>query len=461
MTELSTTQARRPYTDFENNTYIVVSKVAYMLGVPVSIFENIHEPPQLDWLTKLDQDRNARIIRDLCLLRTALLNNHQAVNSEIKYNLKNLHSLPRLVPAAAIERLSKDGITIVKANCTVDEYLLTINGHIQNRINNCKSIFPIWLNWQYIRTLFIMPNGAKLPGLRDAQTEFYRNRSYYPYQVYLNWPSTLNHGNILYNDKKFVSLLYEVNFDCFYDLSKVSDAGNVTKSGVYQFLEQSQRTAIVVDCENVDPYKLYATLNNLNQAALLDKVVKIILYDDIHTSTGWQILNQFTQIPIEHVMVDRVKEDKSLVDIRLTTGTCREFFQNHTDSFILASSDSDYWGLISSMPETRFLVLVEEIKCSPTVKRAMEDAGITYCHMDDFCTGNSDAIRIQAVLNEVKYAIDEAVDFNINDILENACTVARANMSETEKRQFYGKYIKSMRLVVAEDGAVSIKLGGE
>ena len=180
MTELSTTQAQQPYTDFENSTYMVVSKVAYMLGVPASIFENIHEPLQLDWLTKLDQDHNTRIIRDLCMLRTALLNNHQAINSEIKYNLKNLYSLPHLVPAAAIERLSKDGITIVKANCTVDEYLLTINGHIQNRINNCKSIFPIWLNWQYIRTLFIMPNGAKLPGLRDAQTEFYRNRSYYP-----------------------------------------------------------------------------------------------------------------------------------------------------------------------------------------------------------------------------------------------------------------------------------------
>ncbi len=30
------------------------------------------------------------------------------------------------------------------------------------------------------------------------------------------------------------------------------------------------------------------------------------------------------------------------MDIRLTTGTCREFFHNDTDSFILASSDSDY-----------------------------------------------------------------------------------------------------------------------
>lgn len=27
-------------------------------------------------------------------------------------------------------------------------------------------------------------------------------------------------------------------------------------------------------------------------------------------------------------MIKRVKENKSLADIRLTTGTCREFFQN-------------------------------------------------------------------------------------------------------------------------------------
>lgn len=81
-------------------------------------------------------------------------------------------------------------------------------------------------------------------------------------------------------------------------------------------------------------------------------------------------------------MIERIKENKSLVDIRLTTGTCREFFQNNTDSFILVSSDSDYWGLISAMPEAHFLVLVEDEKCSPAVKKAMVDAGITYCYTD-------------------------------------------------------------------------------
>ena len=78
--------------------------------------------------------------------------------------------------------------------------------------------------------------------------------------------------------------------------------------------------------KNSDPYKLYATLNNLNQEALLNKICKIILYDDIHTTSAWKILERFTQIPIEHVLIERIKENKSLVDIRLTTGTCREYY---------------------------------------------------------------------------------------------------------------------------------------
>ena len=157
----------------------------------------------------------------------------------------------------------------------------------------------------------------------------------------MNWPAG-EQGNILYNDKKFISLLYEIHEDYFSDMSKVTDASLMTKEGIYRFLEQSKRCAIVVDCENSDPYKLYATLNNLNQNALLHKIAKIILYDDIHTTSAWDILNEFTEIPVEHEIIERVKENKSLVDIRLTTGTCREFFQNETDSFILASSDSDY-----------------------------------------------------------------------------------------------------------------------
>lgn len=42
-------------------------------------------------------------------------------------------------------------------------------------------------------------------------------------------------------------------------------------------------------------------------------------------------------------MTERVMENKSLVDIMLTARVCKKDFANDVDSFIIASSDSDYW----------------------------------------------------------------------------------------------------------------------
>ena len=87
--------------------------------------------------------------------------------------------------------------------------------------------------------------------------------SYYPYQMYINW-SPADEGNILFNDKKFVTLLYQWNHDEFTDLSKVSDVSALTKHNIYDFIEMSEKTVFVVDCENSDPYRLCATLRNLD-----------------------------------------------------------------------------------------------------------------------------------------------------------------------------------------------------
>ena len=200
-------------------------------------------------------------------------------------------------------------------------------------------------------------------------------------------------------------------------------------------------------------------LNNLNQEALIDKISKIILYDDVHTTSAWKILEKFTQIPVEHTLIERIKENKSLVDIRLTTGTCREFYQNQVDSFILVSSDSDYWGLISAMPEVRFFVMVESDKCSPTIKNALVNAGISYCYIDDFWTGNSNDIKITAVLSEFRQAIDKTFHINVQELLDDAIRSTRANMTAAERHQFYDKYIKKMKIVIEPSGEASIQLG--
>ncbi len=397
-------------------------------------------------------------MRNLCRIRTAIEKNYGKIANEMRYNVKNLHTLPDYVPTECINELQQDGISIIKSNYKLNQYIIDINRHITNRINNCKEIFPIWIKWAYIRNLFIMPNGTSEAGIKAAGEEYNMYKNSYPYQVYINWAS-INRGNILYSDKKFVTILYEENNDYFDDMSKVTDAGNVAKSGIYRFLDRSEKCAVVVDCENSDPYKLYATLNNLDQEALLSKISKIILYDDVHTSSAWSILEQFTEIPIEHIVIERIKENKSLVDMRLSTGTCIEYYENHVDSFILVSSDSDYWALISAMPKINFLVLVESGKCSPAIKNALVSEGITYCYIDDFCTGNSEQLKVSILLTEIRQAIDRSFRLNVNELLANAYTASRANLSDAEKRQFYNRYIKPMKIVIDANGDASVELG--
>ena len=69
---------------YKDSTYEIVSKVAYLIGVPFRLFENEHESPQMAVYQKLAQDKNARIIRNLCIVRTDIERNFKKINDKIK-----------------------------------------------------------------------------------------------------------------------------------------------------------------------------------------------------------------------------------------------------------------------------------------------------------------------------------------------------------------------------------------
>lgn len=438
-----------------NFSFSIVSRIAYLIGVSGEKFEQDAFPFKLYWYERLQGDKNARIIRNLCRLRTAFELNYKAINLAIRTELKPIFTLHQYIPQDALDQLGKDGITVYKSNQSLNNYIIDVNRYISDRINNCKNIFPDWLKWEYIRNFFIMPDGLTEQGIKKAAEEFYQYKSYYPYQIYVNW-TPVEAGNILYNDEKFVRLLYLENQDCFTDLDKVTDASDETKTGIYDFLEANDCAAFAVDCENADPFKLYAMLQSLDKQKLLKKVSKIILYDDIHTSPAWKILDRFTEIPVEHNQIDRIKNDKSLVDMRLAIGVCKEYYEKNTSAFILVSSDSDYWGLISSMTEVQFLVMIEEEKCSPKIKDAFIRFGCTYCCIDDFCTGNSYDIKIQILASEIQRILDTK-GFNIYTLLGEAYQTTRVELDGREQEQFYNKYIKNMKLTIDKLGNVHIE----
>lgn len=438
---------------YNDSTYVIVSKVAYLIGVPKRIFENEHEPPQLEVFQKLESDKNARIIRNLCIIRTSIERNFRSINDKMRTEYKTLLSLPEYVPAEAIQQLSNDGVSFIKkSNTQLAGHIVEINKIISDRINNCKSLFPIWLDWRYIRDLFIMPGGLNEESTKAAADVYYSSLHQYPYQMYINW-TPKDEGNILYNDKKFVTLLYRWHSDEFKDFGKVSDAGSYVKNNIYDYIEESGKIVIVVDCENADPYKLSATLRGLN-AEYLEKISAIILFDDIHASSGWDLLSHFTSIPVEHIEIERVKQNKSLVDMKLAMRVSQEYYENQVDSFILVSSDSDYWALITSLPQARFLVLVEREKCGPDLKAALVDTGIFYCYLDDFYSGDSEELKNQALFTEMRAYIAQTVQLNLNAMLDDALQTTRIEMTSAQRQQFYDKYLRTIQLGIGDNGDI-------
>lgn len=443
--------------EYQHSTYEIVSKIAYLIGVPKRIFDNEYEPPQVSVYRQLETDKNARIVRNLCIARTAIERNYKHISETMKGGLYTIYSMPDTVPTECLRQLADDGARFIKpANTKLYQHVVEINRLLLDRINNVRNLFPTWLNWEYIKDLFLMPDGLTEEGTKIAAKRFYGNMKCYPYQMYINW-FPAEEGNILFNDKKFVTLLYSWNGDRFTEYSKVSDVSYVVKGTIYDFIEEANKILLLVDCENSDPYKLSVTLKGLDETSV-KKIQKIILFDDVHTTSAWSVLDQFVSVPVERLLVERIKSNKSQVDMQLASRTFREFYENQVDSFILVSSDSDYWALINNLPRANFLVMVEREKCGPDLKRALADSGIFYCYLDDFYSGSAEDLKLTTLFRELYKYLDRSIHVNINRMMDEVLWTTRISMTDSEKQQFIRKHIRNMSLVIDSEGNVSLEL---
>lgn len=161
--------------------------VAYLIGVDKQFFAPPGEQRfDVTIFEKAEKNKNARIIRNLCGIRTGFEKNYPAIRHTFKYEIKNIGTLPELIPADAVNALSQDGVNIYKSRPDADEYIIMINRELSNRINTVQSLFPEWINWKYIRDLFLMPNGMKPEGVKQAGYEYNKNRNKYPFHCYIN-----------------------------------------------------------------------------------------------------------------------------------------------------------------------------------------------------------------------------------------------------------------------------------
>ncbi len=439
---------------------LVTSITAYLIGVSRDKFSEKEEALAYDGAeyARLEKEEKAKIIRSLCRIRTGIEKNYTRIYYRFREEHLSIMHMPEYVPTDALTYLNSK-MKIYSFCDNPQKLLLEVNRLISARINNCRSLYPAWLHWDYMRTIFIMPNGTKEEGTKAAGEYYRANYNRYPFHIYINWRfhEDEESGNILYNDAKFVPMLYEQNGDAFTDMSKVSDVSERTKIGIYDFISQAKKVVALVDCENSDPYALCAAIDGLDRAAR-DKISKIILIDDVNAASAWKRLKDFISVPVEHRLTERVVDHKSLVDMTLAVQACRDCFVNEVDSFLLVSSDSDFWALISALPEADFLVLVEHEKCSYDLKTKLLEKGIYYAYLDDFYSANSTRIKTGVLQTEIQAELEKRVAFNMQELMDDKMKKARMYLSDHEKRAFYDKYLRSAKLVLDEDGNVKIEM---
>ena len=440
--------------DYDKNKYNIVSTTAFLVGVDEQYF--IEEGGLLkSEFKKLSINKNAVIMRYLCILRTAFVKYFVPILTQMQQQYKGINTIEE-IPTEAFTALSNRGVSIKNYNEPLS-YIVDLNKLISDRINNCKPIYPDWINWDYLKDIFVIPNGHDRDTAQESSKEYAANRDCYPYQCYINWFPDESEGNILYADNKFVPLLYKANGDEFEDWSKVSDIGYQATARLDDFLRLGEKVAIIIDGENADPYKLCAMIDSLTNDQY-DKISKIIVFDDVNASSLWKKIEKYTDdIPVEYNLVERLLDGKSQVDIKLAVEATKEHLSNEVDSIILLSSDSDFWALIQSLPTARFLLMVERDQVSPKLKFALKEKKIPYCTIDDYYSGELNSIKYEAMLDDIKDYIAEHLNLNINTLAEDATKSARVELSEREQNEFINQYLKTVKLVINEAGQIELE----
>lgn len=339
-------------------------KLQYLIGVPSQY---------IDSFDMLNKGLMAET-RKLCSLRSLIIASFTDINEQFRNGVQ-LADIP--MTARLVSDIAKYDINIVNSG-SLSRNVIELNKLIDERIEKIALGFK-GIPQEWIQEMFSMPAGDTIDGVRMAVRRYRQFKNFYPYQKYVNWPfaetpEEKRSKNIFGNDKDLHALLADIHAN--------------KKSKLIDFVGTANDVVVVVDCENSDAQRLYDALRTVK-----GNLRKIILIDDTHTNLMWdEMVREYREagITIEHDELPRLKEQKSLVDLRMVAKTCEEFYKNNISHFILASSDSDIWALISSLPDAEIMVLAEKCKCGDVLIEALTQHKIQRLFLEDITVNSSE-----------------------------------------------------------------------
>ncbi len=442
---------------YRKHSKTIAAAVGYLLGVREDFLKLILEDETLyaqqreRWLA----NPSAAAIRSLNNIRSNLMLHFKEVTRDMRVTSANYRPLYKMEyfeeDFKALERLE---IRIYISNADVNDYLRRINAEIGKRIDAVRGLFPDWVDFRHIRLMFNMPQPVE-----EESKKFQTHQNCYPYKRYFYWIYPEELGNILITDNKLLQVVYYNAGDVFLDENRVIDASDHVKNTISEFIQRGEKIQIFVDGENVDPYSFAAAIYDLKEHEI-EKIDKIVVYyDDVYSSRAWLMLKHFTfDIDVEAIPVSRIKEEKSLVDHKLVAGISKAFYRDGVTSFILASSDSDFWAVMEDV-EANYLVMVEREKCGTDFKEVLRKNNIFYCYMDKFQIPQEDRFFKTVFRKELESVIERTYPVcRAKALLDEALSQSYAEVSEGVYESLYNRYIKGLHLTLDKDGALRVTI---
>lgn len=447
--ELPETEDRSAYRNYSKN---IALTVGFLLGVSdESLMKRLENSEEYLPIKKsLEKNEDAVAIRHLNNIRSNLILHFK----EVSLNLRNMNAT--FTPLDRMDLFKDDfkvlnrmSIYIITGKPDINEYLKRINNEIIRRIDKTEKFFPDWVRFRHIRTMFIMPNN-----IEEESKKFQAYQSLYPFQRYFYWREPFDCGYILSTDRDLLTVIYRNGNEIFTDGDRVCDASDNVKNNINEFINSASKIQVFIDGENADPYRFASAIESLKDQEI-EKINKIVVYyDSEHTTKAWTMLKHFTYgVEVETVPVERIVENKSLVDHRLVMGVSKAIYKEDVDSIILVSSDSDFWSVIDASEDVRYLVMVESEKCGHEFKNLLRDKDVFYCYLDRFITPDDDKFFKIVFKHELEKIISDNFSLgNARALLSSVLHSCRAGVSKAEEDMLFEKYIKTLSLRINADG---------
>ena len=447
--DLPETEDRSAYRNYSKN---IALTVGFLLGVSdESLMKRLEISEEyLPIKEALEKNEDAVAIRHLNNIRSNLILHFK----EVSLNLRNMNAT--FTPLDRMDLFKDDfkvlnrmSIYIITGKPDINEYLKRINNEIIRRIDKTEKLFPDWVRFRHIRTMFIMPNN-----IEEESKKFQAYQSLYPFQRYFYWREPFDCGYILSTDRDLLTVIYRNGNEIFTDGDRVCDASDNVKNNINEFINSASKIQVFIDGENADPYRFASAIESLKDHEI-EKINKIVVYyDSEHTTKAWTMLKHFTYgVEVETVPVERIVENKSLVDHRLVMGVSKAIYKEDVDSIILVSSDSDFWSVIDASEDVRYLVMVESEKCGHEFKNLLRDKDVFYCYLDKFITPDDDKFFKIVFKHELEKIISDNFSLgNARELLSSVLHSCRAGVSKAEEDMLFEKYIKTLSLRINADG---------